>query len=582
MLYKLLPGLLWLKGYNKNTFTGDLFSGLTIGVLLIPQSMGYAMVAGLPPEVGLYASIFPPLLYALLGTSNKISIGPVALDSILILAGLSALAEPGSAEYLQLAIELTLLVGLLQFVFGLLRFGFIVNFLSYPVIVGYTSAAAIIIIGSQLQSLIGVHVDGGNVFALLYRLLLAFEQWHWLTLAIACTSLLSIFAGQRLAPKLPVGLLLLVGGMFVTGFFQLESYGVDAIDTVPQGFPMPALPFMDWQRLGELLPVALTVALMGYVGTISICKSQESPADKISVQPNQELIAVGLANALGALFRCFPVSASFSRSAAFRSAGALTQVSAAVSSLVIAITVIFLTPLFTSYPLPKTILAAIIVMSVLSLFKYGEMKILFRQDKKEFLILLVTFIITLLLGVQQGLLVGVVVSVVLVIYNSANPHMTELGLIEEQNLYRNISRFSSANVRQDLLIFRFDAPLYFANKDFFMERLYAWMKQRPQGKLRAVILDAQAISSVDSTSLRMLNHVIENLRAQNVSFYLASVIGPVRDTLMNSSLSDYVQQEHVFSTIHDAVTYIDEGVYSRADIAVQSNPAKRRSRTTEE
>ena len=581
MLYKLLPGLLWLKGYNKNTFTGDLFSGLTIGVLLIPQSMGYAMVAGLPPEVGLYASIFPPLLYALLGTSNKISIGPVALDSILILAGLSALAEPGSAEYLQLAIELTLLVGLLQFVFGLLRFGFIVNFLSYPVIVGYTSAAAIIIIGSQLQSLIGVHVDSRNVFALLYHLLLAFEQWHWLTLAIACTCLLSIFAGQRLAPKLPVGLLLLIGGMFVTGFFQLESQGVDAIDSVPQGFPMPALPFMDWQRLGELLPVALTVALMGYVGTISICKSQESPADKISVQPNQELIAVGLANTLGALFRCFPVSASFSRSAAFRSAGALTQVSAAVSSLVIAITVIFLTPLFTSYPLPKAILAAIIVMSVLSLFKYGEMKILFRQDKKEFLILLVTFIITLLLGVQQGLLVGVVVSVVLVIYNSANPHMTELGLIEEQNLYRNITRFSSANVRQDLLIFRFDAPLYFANKDFFMERLYAWMKQRPQGKLRAVILDAQAISSVDSTSLRMLNHVIENLRAQNVSFYLASVIGPVRDTLINSSLSDYMQQEHVFSTIHDAVTYVDDGVYSRADIAVQSNPAKRRSPTPE-
>ncbi len=582
MLYKFLPGLLWLKGYNKNTFSGDLFSGLTIGVLLIPQSMGYAVVAGLPPEVGLYASIFPPLLYALLGTSNKISIGPVALDSILILAGLSALAEPGSTEYLQLAVELTLLVGLLQFVFGLLRFGFIVNFLSYPVIVGYTSAAAIIIIGSQLQSLIGLHVDGGNVFALLYHLLLAFDQWHWLTLAIACTSLLLIFAGQKLAPKLPVGLLLLIGGMFLTGFFQLESYGVDAIDTVPQGIPTPVLPFMDWQRFGDLLPVALTVALMGYVGTISICKSQESPADKISVQPNQELIAVGLANTLGALFRCFPVSASFSRSAAFRSAGALTQVSAAVSSLVIAITVMFFTPLFTSYPLPKAILAAIIVMSVLSLFKYGEMKILLRQDKKEFLILLVTFVITLLLGVQQGLLVGVVVSVVLVIYNSANPHMTELGLIKEQNLYRNISRFSSADVRQDLLIFRFDAPLYFANKDYFMERLYAWIKRRPQGTLQAVILDAQAISSIDSTSLRMLTHVIENLREQNVRLYLSSLIGPVRDTLMNSSLRDHVQQGHVFSTIHDAVTYFDEGVHSRHEIASQSNPAKRRNPNIEE
>ena len=313
-----------------------------------------------------------------------------------------------------------------------------------------------------------------------------------------------------------------------------------------------------------------------------ICKSQESPADKVSVQPNQELIAVGLANALGALFRCFPVSASFSRSAAFRSAGALSQVSAVFSSLVIAITVMFLTPLFTSYPLRKAILAAIIVMSVLGLFKYGEMKTLFRQDKKEFLILLVTFVSTLLLGVQQGLLVGVLVSVVLVIYNSANPHMTELGLMEEQNLYRNISRFSSANVRKDLLIFRFDAPLYFANKDYFMERLYAWMKQRPQGKLQAVILDAQAISSIDSTSLRMLSHVIENLREQNVRLYLSSLIGPVRDTLMNSSLRDDVQQGHVFSTIHDAVTYVDEGVHNRHEIASQSNPAKRRNPNIEE
>ncbi|MFA7554766.1 MAG: sulfate permease [Spongiibacteraceae bacterium] len=573
MLYKLFPGLLWLQSYSMSTFKNDLFAGLTIGVMLIPQSMGYAVLAGLPPEVGLYAAIFPPLLYALLGTSNKISVGPVALDAILILAGLSALAEPGSAQYLQLAIELTLMVGLLQFMFGVLRFGFIVNFLSYPVIVGYTSAAALIIIGSQLPSLVGVHMESDNVFGLVQQLLASFQHWHWLTVAIALTSLLLIFAGRQLAPKLPVALLLLAGGMAIAGLFQFEQQGVDVISSIPQGFPVLTFPFIDLQRLGDLLPVALTVALMGYVGTISICKSQESPADKISVQPNQELIAIGLANTFGALLRCFPVSASFSRSAAFRTAGAMTQVSALVSSLLLAITLLFLTPLFVSYPLPKAILAAIILMSVLSLFKYGEMKALFRQDKKEFLILLVTLIITLLLGVQQGLLVGVVVSVILVIYNSANPHMTELGLIEGQNLYRNINRFGNANTRSDLLIFRFDAPLYFANKDYFMARLYAWMKQRPPQCLRAVILDAQAVSSIDSTSLRMLVHVIENLREQNVGFYLAGLIGPVRDTLMKSDLRDYIQQGYVFSTVHDAVAWLDEGVHRGAEIAVQSNAA---------
>lgn len=581
MLYKLLPGLLWLKNYSVSTFKNDLVAGLTIGVMLIPQSMGYAVLAGLPPEVGLYAAIFPPLLYALLGTSNKISVGPVALDAILILSGLSVLAEPGSPQYLQLAVELTLMVGLLQFIFGVLRFGFIVNFLSYPVIVGYTSAAAIIIIGSQLPSLTGVEVKNTNVFIMAQQLLASFQQWHWLTVAIAIISLLLIFAGRRLAPKLPVMLLLLLGGMAVAGLLQFEQQGVDVISSIPQGFPAFTLPFVDLQRLIDLLPVALTVALMGYVGTISICKSQESPADKISVQPNQELIAIGLANTLGALLRCFPVSASFSRSAAFRTAGAMTQVSALVSSLLLAITLLFLTPLFVSYPLPKAILAAIIVMSVLSLFKYGEMKALFLQDKKEFLILLLTLIITLLLGVQQGLLVGVVVSVVLVIYNSANPHMTELGLIEGlsggQSLYRNINRFSNASTRSDLLIFRFDAPLYFANKDYFMARLYAWIKQRPPRNLRAVILDAQAISSIDSTSLRMLAHVIENLREQQLRFYLAGLIGPVRDTLMKSDLRDYIQQGHVFSTVHDAVTWIDSGIDSHAEIAAQSNAGKAHS-----
>jgi len=570
VLYKLFPGLLWLQGYHRGIFKSDLFSGISIGVMLIPQSMGYAMVAGLPPEVGLYASIFPPLLYALLGTSNKISIGPVALDSILILTGLSALAEPGSEDYVQLAIVLTLLVGLLQFVFGLLRIGFIANFLSYPVIVGYTSAAAIIIIGSQLQSLVGASVESSNVFELVYQLLLSSSQWNGYTVTIAIASLLFIVATTRLAPKLTNALVILVMGMFLSGLFQVEQYGVAVISSIPQGFPTLGFPNFNREQLGDLLPIAFTVAFMGYVGTISICKSQESPRDRISVRPNQELIAIGLANTLGALFRAFPVSASFSRSAAFRAAGALTQVSAVISSALIIIILLFLAQLFTRYPLPKAILSAIIVMSVLGLFKYGEMKTLLHQNKKEFLILLATFLITLMLGVQQGLLVGVIVSIVLVIYNSANPHMTELGLIKEQNLYRNINRFGNAQVRDELLIFRFDAPLYFANKDYFLVRLYAWIKQRPSGSLKAVIFDGSAVNSIDSTAIRMLSHLIDNLREQNIDLYLTNLIGPVRDALTASNLDKY-REGHIFSTIDDAVTYFDEGVHRRTEIAMQTN-----------
>ncbi|WP_417502295.1 SulP family inorganic anion transporter [Marinobacter sp.] len=577
MLYKLLPGLLWLQGYTAHTLKRDVVSGLAIGVMLIPQSMGYAVLAGLPPEFGLYASIFPPLLYALLGTSNKISIGPVALDAILILSGLSMLAEPGSDQYLQLAIELTLLVGLIQFLFGLLRFGFIVNFLSYPVVVGYTSAAAVIIIGSQLQNLTGVHVDSANVLDLCYQLLLNISSWHGITVGISVASLLFIFTCKRRMPKVPNALILLVGTMMLSGLFHAGQAGVEVINSVPSGFPAFQFPNLDFDKFGELLPVAFTVALMGFVGTMSICKSQESPKDKRSVQPNQELIALGLANALGATFRSFPVSASFSRSAALREAGALTQVAAIISSGLIAVTVLFLTPLFTDYPLPKAVLAAIIVMSVLGLFKYKEMKVLFKQDRKEFLILLVTFVITLLLGVQQGLLVGVAVSLMLVIYNSTTPHMTELGKLDGEDLYRNIHRFESISVRKDLLIFRFDAPLYFANKDYFKTRLYSLIKQRPEGALKAVILDAQSVNSIDSTSLIMLESVIENLREQGIQFYMVSLIGPVRDTLTHSAaLREYVLDEHMFPQITDAVLYIDQGISSRASIAKQNNAAKTR------
>ncbi|WP_339671188.1 sulfate permease [Dasania marina] len=574
MLSKLFPGLLWLQGYSKSTFLSDLSSGLTTGVLLIPQGMGYAMVAGLPPEVGLYAAIFPPLLYALLGTSNKVSIGPVALDAILILSGLSLLAEPGSEHYLQLALLLSLLVGLLQFSFGLLRLGFIANFLSYPVIVGYTSAAAVIIICNQLQSLVGVEVAAANVFSQLYQLLLASPAWTPYTVAIGVSSLLLMYLGNRYKPKLPMALLLLIVGMLCSGLLQLSQYGVATITSIPQGLPMLALPSLNLAQITQLLPVAFTVAFMGYVGAISISKSQETPSDKHTAKPNQELIALGAANILGSLFRALPVSASFSRSAVFVKAGAKTQISALISAAFIALILLFLSPLFSQYPLPKTVLAAIIIMSVLGLFKYGEMKSLLQQDKKEFLSLLVTFLITLLLGVQQGLLAGVLVSIMVVVYRSAIPHMTELGLLADRQLYRNINRFQQAQVREELLIFRFDAPLYFANKDYFTTNLYAWIKQRPSGTLKAVIFDAESVNSVDSTAIKMLAHVIVNLQQQNIELYLSHLIGPVRDALLNSPLAEHLTKEQIFATTADAVAYFDGGEHSGADIALQTNPAR--------
>lgn len=572
MLAKLFPGLLWLRGYHSGTFKSDLLSGLIIAFMLIPQGMGYALVAGLPPEYGLYACIFPPVIYALLGTSNKISMGPVALDSILIITGLSVLAEPGTERYLELAILLTLMVGALQLLLGLCKFGFIANFLSYPVIVGYTSAAALIIMGSQFETMLGVDVVGGNIFALLYQLLMQVPDWSWLTLGIGILGMLIMTVPKNRFPAVPFPLFLLVFGMLASGIWELQAMGVDVVSSIPQGLPSFNLPNVSISDLQDLVPVAITVALMGYVGTMSICKSLENPTDKVTTQPNLELIAVGAANLVGSLCRAFPVSASFSRSAAFREAGAKTQVSAVFSSLFIGAAMLVVAPLFVSYPLPKVLLSAIIIVSVSGLFKYAEMKILYTHNKREFYILLTTFLATLLLGVQEGLMIGVSLSILMMIYNTTSPHMTELGSIEDGKLYRNTTRFTDAHVRDDVLIFRFDAPIYFANKDYFVSVLYRWIKQRDVQALQFVVLDAESINTVDSTGVIMLQQVIENLQKQGIQFYITNAIGPVRDTIKTSILSEYMTKKTMFSTINDAITYIDRGVNLHASQAMQTNP----------
>ena len=324
----------------------------------------------------------------------------------------------------------------------------------------------------------------------------------------------------------------------------------------------------EWQAL---LPVALAVSLMGYIGTMSITKAAETPQDKRVAEPNRELIALGAANMLGALCRAFPVSASFSRSAVFRDSGARTQLSAIVSSLLLLLVLLYLAPLFERFPLPTALLSAMIIMSVIKLVQYRLFRQLFTQSRHEALVMLITFLLTLALGVQLGLAIGVITAVLMVIYNSAQPHMTELGLLPEDQLYRNIRRFDTAIIRQEVLIFRFDATLYFANASFFKQQLYQWVNQRDPKQLRAVVFNAESVSGIDSTAMLMLIQVIANLKNQGISFYISNAIGPVRDQLRVSGLLGHLPTSHLFATVEDAVRFFDEGIHHRASIALQSN-----------
>ena len=574
LLLKLLPGLQWSEGYTRSTLSKDLFSGLAIAFMLIPQSMGYAMVAGLPAQWGLYACVIPPIIYALLGTSNKISIGPVALDSILIISGLSLIAEAETDRYLSLALTMTLMVGLIQAVLGMARFGFIANFLSYPVILGYTSAAALIIMASQFGTLLGYSLDTSNFFLVVYELVVNIDKWHVPTVIVGFGGLVFLIFSKKIYKGPPYALLLLIFGMAITGLFHLNGYGIAVVSDIPQGLSAFVMPNVALDDIKQLLPLALTVALMGYVGSMSICKTLEKPSDRIFARPNQELLAVGIANIVASFFKAFPVSASFSRSAAFREAGAQTQFSAVVSSVCIGLILLFFTPLFVSFPLPKALLAVIVIVSVYGLFKYQAMLILAKQSKKEFALSLLTFLVTLLVNVQAGLITGVVVSIVLLIYNTANPHMTELGAMKEGALFRNIHRFPEAEVRPDVLVFRFDAPLYFANKDFFIQHVNQWIKRRPEGQLRHVIFDAEAVNSVDSTALLMLQQLIINLESQGIKFYISNAIGPVRDEMRTSVLATFICEKTLFASIREALSFIDKGVVENPEAALQTGCPK--------
>lgn len=570
MIEKIFPAFSWIKSYQASWAKHDIISGIVIGFMLIPQSMGYALVAGLPAEVGLYSAIFPPLVYALLGTSNKISVGPVALDAILILSGLSMIATPGTENYAALSIGLSLMVGIIQSLLGALRFGFIANFLSQPVVIGYTSAAALVIIISQLSQLTGLTNSEQYALKQLYYFLIHSQLWHTPTLILSLLGLSFLVACKKFTPKVPAALVLLIISMLTSGMFNFAEMGIAVINKVPQGLPWPQMATLNFNTIGLLLPTALTVAFMSYVGSMSICKAEESPKDQNSVQPNREFIAFGIANIVGSLFRAFPASASFSRSAAFRHAGAKTQFSAVVSSSLLLLIIYLLTPLFGIFPLPKAVLAVIIIHSVMGLFKYAQMQALLKQSRIEFVILMITLVATLGLGVQQGLLTGVALSIILLIYNSAKPHCAELGKLPHHNIYRNVERFSEAEIIADKLIFRFDAALFFANKDYFKQQLLQRIKLRPANSLRAVIIDAGAINNIDSTALMMLQQVMLQLQESNIQLVFSDVIGPVRDAMIKTHLDEIVSNHCLFSHIDEAIAYLDGKASPDDRIAKQS------------
>lgn len=551
---KFIPLFKTLKSYQKKNLKGDISAGLTVGVMLIPQGMAYAMIAGLPPIYGLYASTLPLIIYGLLGTSRQLAVGPVAMVSLLTAAGVGILAEAGTASYISLAITLALLVGGIQFLLGVLRLGFLVNFLSHPVISGFTSAAALIIGLSQLKHLLGVPIERSHhVHEILLQAFEKIDLINWGTLAIGISGILLIIVVKKVNKAIPGPLLAVIFGILVVWGLGLEGT-IGIVGSIPSGLPSIGIPSLGIETVKNLLPIALAISLVGFMESIAVAKAIQSKHKDYKISPDQELIALGLANIGGSMIQSYPVTGGFSRTAVNDQAGAASGIASIISAILIVLTLLFLTPLF--YYMPNAILASVIMVAVFGLIDYKEAIHLWRINRSDFWMLAATFGATLFLGIEQGIGLGVLLSLAMIVFRTTRPHIAELGNIPGTHFYRNAERFDHVNVRHDMLIVRFDAQLYFANVNYFRDQLEKLIEAKGH-QLKLIIINAASINNIDSTAMRALEEIIDEIRNNKLEIFFSGIKGPVRDKMKKGHLLKKLSENNLFLSVQEAIDYYD-------------------------
>ena len=495
------------------------------------------------------------LIYAFLGSSRHLSIGPVAVTSILLMTGISKLATPFSDQFLELVLLTGFLVGIIQVIMGFLKMGFLVNILAQPVISGFISAAAFIIIASQFKSSLGIHVpDGLSTFQSVVHVIKNYNLWNLPTVGISAISIVFLLVMRQVKKSFPASIVLLIVFIGLSFFFNFEEKGIAIIGKIPNGLPSLYMPEFNWEIIQKLFPTVFILTLIGYIGSVGIAKSFQMKHRNYQVNPNTELIALGFAKIFGTFFQGNLASGSYSRSAINEDAGAKTQMAAIFTMVIILISLLFLTPLL--YYLPKAVLASIILVSVFSLIKVSEAKRYLRVRFDDFAIMLFTFIITLLFSIEIGILAGVLLSYLFLQYRSSKPHIAELVRIPETNYYRNIRRFPDGISNKDYLILRFDDQLYFGNADFFKESVYDHLERR-EVLPKYLILHATNIHTIDSTGLHILEDTYKELSEKNIEVLFSGMIGPVRDILTRAGFIKNLGVAKQFMTLKDTIKFVN-------------------------
>ena len=556
ILKKFFPILTWLPNYSGSTFKSDFIAGITVSFLLIPQGMAYALIAGLPPIYGLYAALSPQIIYALLGTSKQLAVGPVAMDSLLVAAGLGTISILGPEEYIQSAILLAFLMGTIQFLLGLFKMGFLVSFLSKPLIKGFTSGAAIIIGLSQVKHMLGISLHQSNKIQLFAISLVNSEiSIHFPTLMIGVISIFILLILKKWTPKIPSALVVVILSSLWVYFGKQYQEGVAVVGLVPGGLPSFNTPNFNIETIKNLIPISLTLAIVGYLESISISKTIAEKYKYYQLNPNQELIALGSSNIIGSLFQSYPTTGGFSRTAVNDQAGARSGVASLICALVVAITVSFFTQWF--FYLPKAVLGSIIIVAVIQLIDIKYAIRLYNSRKDEFAILLFTFILTLFIGISQGIIYGIILSLLLLVYRASKPHYAFLGRIGSTNYFQNIERFpDEVTVREDLIILKFDAQLFFGNIEFFKQLVFDAVEKNSK-KIKGFIINARSINYIDSTAAEELVLIIKKLQKKDIRVMIVGAIDPSRDIIINSKLIDVLKRQNLFVTSGDATNSFD-------------------------
>ena len=521
--------------------------------MLIPQGMAYAMIAGLPPVYGLYAALVPNFIYALTGSSRKLAVGPVALDSLIVASGLAMMKLSSEAEYLAMALFLAFFVGVLQLAMGFLKMGFLANFLSRPVVSGFTSAAALVIGVSQLKYVLGLNFTSIGTIDTLKQLWYHLGETNFWDLGIGLSAIMIIFSLKKLNRKLPAAMLVVILSILGIYFLAGKDGAVTLLGTIPEGLPSFQIHNFEFSKWTRALPIAMALAFIAFAEAMSMAKAVEEKTQQYYTNPNQELKALGLSNIIGSFFQSFPANAGLSRTAVNVEEGAKTGLASIISALIVGLTLLFLTSYFQF--LPKTVLGAIILVAIFGLIDLKYPSQLGKQQRDEFVLWMVTFFTTLFIGITQGIIFGVLFSLLLLVYRTSRPHIAVLGKIKGMEYFKNLKRFpEDVEVHDEILMLRFDAQLFFANVHFFKSALMKEI-ERKGNKLRYVILNAEPVNYIDNTAINELEKIINNLRDKGIVFKLAGAIGPIRDILQKSAFLNVIGEENIY--VRTAEAYSD-------------------------